>query len=41
MKALKFLLAALTMLAVACTGLLLFVQNQKSQSYIRIYGDEG
>lgn len=40
MKALKFLLAVLTALAVACTGLLLLAQNQKERSYIHIYGDE-
>lgn len=40
MKVLKFLLALLTALAVACTGLLLFVQNRKAQSYVQIYGDE-
>ncbi len=40
MKVLKFLLALLTALAVACTGLLLFAQNQKEQSYVHIYGGE-
>jgi len=40
MKVLKTLLTLLTALAVACTALLLFEEDKKTQNYIQIYGDE-
>ena len=40
MKLLKALLAIFTLLAVALTGALLFVQDKSAPRYIQIYTDE-
>lgn len=40
MKFLKALLAVFTLLAVALTGMLLFVQDKTSPRYIQIYEGE-
>ena len=40
MKFFKALLAVLTFLAVALTGVLLFVQDKNAPRYIQIYTDE-
>ena len=40
MKLLKALLAVFTLLAVALTGALLFVQDKSAPRYIQIYTDE-
>ena len=40
MKLLKALLAFFTLLAVALTGVLLFVQDKRAPRYVQIYTDE-